>query len=218
MSARLLVFDLDGTLVDSSRDLATATNAALQRVAPQSPPIPHETVRGFVGDGARVLMERSIRHARVDRSVDEVLPVFLECYAACLLETTELYPGIRKALDSLVDHGPVLAVLTNKPGGFSRTILDSLGVGSRFSRVWGPDDAPARKPDPAGLLAQVTELGSDPGNAWMIGDSPVDVKTARAAGVRVAGVTWGLNPEGVRQEGPDRLIDDPEDLVSLATQ
>ena len=214
MSARLLVFDLDGTLVDSSRDLATATNAALQRVAPQSPPIPHETVRAFVGDGARVLIERSIRHARVDRAVDEVLPVFLECYAACLLETTELYPGIRKALDSL-DDDLVLAVLTNKPGGFSRTILDDLGVGSRFSRVWGPDDAPARKPDPVGLLALVAELGSDPGNTWMIGDSPVDVKTARAAGVRVAGVTWGLNPEGVRQEGPDRLIDDPGDLASL---
>ena len=146
MSTRLLVFDLDGTLVDSSRDLATATNATLQRVAPGSPKIPHQTLRTFVGDGARVLMERSIRHARIDRSVDEVLPVFLECYATCLLDTTELYPGIRKALDSLDDADPLLAVLTNKPGGFSRTILDGLGVGSRFSRVWGPDDAPRASP------------------------------------------------------------------------
>jgi phosphoglycolate phosphatase len=216
VSTRLLVFDLDGTLVDSSRDLATATNAALQRVAPQSPPIPHETVRSFVGDGARVLMERSIRHARIARSVDEVLPVFLECYAACLLETTCLYPGVQAALESLSD--PTLAVLTNKPGAFSRTILDSLGVGSRFSRVWGPDDAPERKPDPSGLLALIAELGSDADDTWMIGDSPVDVQTARAAGVRVAGVTWGLNPEGLRREGPDRLIDDPGDLASLATQ
>lgn len=216
MSTRLLVFDLDGTLVDSSRDLATATNGTLQRVAPGSPKIPHETLRSFVGDGARVLMERSIQYARVDRPVDDVLSVFLECYAACLLETTDLYPGIRKALDSIEDR--VLAVLTNKPGGFSRTILDGLGVASRFSRVWGPDDAPARKPDPSGLLALIDQLGSNPGDTWMIGDSPVDVQTARAAGVRVAGVTWGLNPEGLRQERPDRLIDDPGDLVSLATQ
>ena len=218
MDKRLLVFDLDGTLVDSSRDLATATNATIQRVAPDSPKIPHETLRSFVGDGARVLMERSIRHTRLDRGVDEVLPVFLECYAECLLETTDLYPGIQAALDAFDEDDPVLAVLTNKPGAFSRTILDGLGVASRFSLVWGPDDAPARKPDPSGLLGLVADLGSGPDDTWMIGDSPVDVKTARAAGVRVAGVTWGLNPEGLRREGPDRLIDDPRDLVSLATE
>jgi len=215
-SVGLLVFDLDGTLVDSSGDLATATNAALQRVSPGSQEIPHETVRSFVGDGARVLVERSVCHAGLDRPVDEVLSVFLECYAGCLLETTVLYPGIHSALDSLEDS--VLAVLTNKPGGFSRTILDGLGVASRFSRIWGPDDAPAKKPDPAGLLALVAELGSAPEKVWMIGDSPVDVKTARAAGVRAAGVTWGLNPEGLRREEPHLLIDDPRDLRSLATE
>jgi phosphoglycolate phosphatase len=215
-TTRLLVFDLDGTLVDSSRDLAVATNAALQRVAPDRPPISVETVRTFVGDGARVLIERSLRHAGIDRPVDDVLPIFLECYSQCLLDTTRLYPGILPALEAL--EGPTLAVLTNKPGGFSRTILEGLGVVSRFSRVWGAGDVPERKPDPSGLRGLIAELGARPDATWMIGDSPVDAQTARAAGVRMAGVTWGLNPEGLRQEEPDRLVDDPRELLALATE
>ena len=214
--ARLLVFDLDGTLVDSSLDLAAATNAALQRVAPDRPSIPVEKVRTFVGEGARVLIERSIRHARIDKPVDEVLPHFLECYGQCLLDTTRLYPGIAEALDALA--GPTLAVLTNKPGPFSRTILDGLGVTARFARIWGAGDVPERKPDPSGLRGLIAELGARPDVTWMIGDSPVDAQTARAAGVRMAGVTWGLNPEGLRREGPDRLVDDPRELPALATE
>jgi phosphoglycolate phosphatase len=215
-TARLLVFDLDGTLVDSSLDLAAATNAALQRVAPDRPPIPVETVRTFVGEGARVLIDRSLRHARLDKPVDEVLPHFLECYGQCLLDTTRLYPGIADALDAL--DGLTLAVLTNKPGPFSRTILEGLGVDGRFARIWGAGDVPARKPDPSGLRGLVEELAADRDDAWMIGDSPIDVRTARAAGVRVAGVTWGLNPAGLRSEGPDRLIDDARGLLALARE
>jgi phosphoglycolate phosphatase len=216
MSTRLLVFDLDGTLVDSSRDLAAATNAALQRVAPDRPPIPLEKIRAFVGEGARVLIERSLRHAGLERPVDEVLPLFLECYAECLLDTTRLYPGIFEALDKL--DGSTLAVLTNKPGDMSRTVLEGLGVVSRFARVWGAGDVPERKPDPSGLRGLITELGSRKEGTWMIGDSPVDARTARAAGVRMAGVTWGLNPDGLRREQPDLLVHDPADLVTLATE
>ena len=215
-TTRLLVFDLDGTLVDSSRDLAVATNAAVQRVAPDRPTISVETVRTFVGDGARVLIERSLRHAGIDRPVDDVLPIFLECYSQCLLDTTRLYPGILPALEAL--EGPTLAVLTNKPGGFSRTILEGLGVVSRFARVWGAGDVPERKPDPSGLRGLIAELGARETETWMIGDSPIDARTARAAGARMAGVTWGLNPEGLRREEPDLLIDDPRDLVALATE
>src|SRR5512136_2446666 len=99
--ARLLVFDLDGTLVDSSRDLAAAVNAALQRVAPGTAEVPLPAVISFVGEGARVLVERSLRHSRLDLSPDEVLPVFLECYAGRLLDTTRLYPGIAETLSAL---------------------------------------------------------------------------------------------------------------------
>lgn len=215
LSTRLLVFDLDGTLVDSTRDLAAATNEALQRVAPGRPALPVETVQGFVGNGARVLIEKTLGHAEVSLPADELLPVFLECYARCLLDTTRPYPGIPEALDAL--QGRAMAVLTNKPGPLARTLLEGLGLASHFARIWGPGDVPERKPAPGGLERLIDELGATPGTTWMIGDSAVDVQTARAAGVRVAGVTWGLAPEALLREQPDRLIDDARDLPALAT-
>jgi phosphoglycolate phosphatase len=208
---RLIVFDLDGTLVDSVRDLAAAVNAAVQKVAPGTPPLPLEDVRGFVGEGARVLVERSVERARVRRPVDEVLPVFLDCYRACLLDTTRLYPGVEEALDRL--RGRVLAVLTNKPGDLSRAILEGLGVAHRFSRIWGPADVPARKPDPAGLLRLVEQLDADPAETIIVGDSPVDVRTGRAAGVRTVGVTYGLNPDALMTDPPDLLLSDLRELA-----
>ncbi len=212
--APLLVFDLDGTLVDSSRDIAAATNAAIGRLAPGSPEIPMPAILSFVGEGARLLVERCLHHVGLDLSPDDVLSVYLECYRERLLDTTRLYPGIADALDAL--RGATLAVLTNKPGDMSRAILEGLGVGARFARVVGGGDVPSRKPDPAGLLRLMAELDGTPGATWMIGDSATDVGAGRAAGVRVAGVTWGFHPRELRSAGPDLLIDDPRDLVSLA--
>jgi len=211
--ASLLVFDLDGTLVDSARDLASATNAALARVAPGRRPIPQGVVRSFVGEGARLLIERSLRHMGLDLSPDDVLPVFFECYGEHLLDTTVLFPGVAEALDAL--SGRTLAVLTNKPGTFSRRILDGLGVAPRFARIWGAGDVPERKPDPAGLLRLVEELGAPTATTWMIGDSAVDARPARAAGVRMAGVTWGLDFEGARREGTERIVSSPAELEQL---
>jgi phosphoglycolate phosphatase len=208
---RLVVFDLDGTLVDSVRDLATAVNAALDRVAPGTPPLPLADVRAFVGEGARLLIERSLERAGVARPADEVLPVFLECYRSCLLDTTRLYPGVAEALDRL--RGRSLAVLTNKPGELSRAILAGLGVADHFSCIWGPGEVPARKPDPAGLLHLARELGAQLSETIMVGDSPVDVRTGRAAGVRTVGVTYGLDPEALRADPPDLLIADLRELA-----
>lgn len=215
-STRLLVFDLDGTLVDSTRDLAAATNAALGQVAPDREPLPVETVQAFVGNGARVLIERTLDHAGVAMSPDEVLPVFLECYERCLLDTTRAYPGIPEALAAL--EGPALAVLTNKPGPLARKLLEGLGLAPRFARIWGPDDTTARKPAPDGLLGLIDGLGATRETTWMIGDSPIDARTARAAGVRVAGVTWGLAPEALADERPDRRIDDARELLDLVSK
>jgi phosphoglycolate phosphatase len=212
--ARLLVFDLDGTLVDSSHDIAAAVNAAFARVAPDTAAIPLQAVLSYVGEGARLLIERSLGHAGLDLSPDDVLPAYLECYAARLLDTTRLYPGVETALDQL--GGSTLAVLTNKPGDFSRVILEGLGVAPRFARIWGAGDVPSRKPDPEGLLRLMAEAGALPGETWMVGDSATDVAAARAAGVRVAGVTWGFHPGALRAAGPDLLIDRPGDLASLA--
>jgi phosphoglycolate phosphatase len=209
----LLVFDLDGTLVDSLRDLASATNQALDRIAPGTPPLPVEEVRAFVGDGARQLLRRSLDKAGLRNTVDELLPVYLECYARCLLDTTRLFPGVREALDRLRDR--TLAVLTNKPGDLSRAILSGLDVADRFARIYGAGDVPGHKPDPAGLLRLLEELGVPPGRAVMVGDSEVDVRTGRAAGVRTVGVTYGLHPEGLRAVPPDLSIDDLRELPSL---
>ncbi len=209
-----VLFDLDGTLVDSTRDLATATNAALALAAPGTPPLPLEAVRSFVGEGARVLLERSLARTGLTLAVDDVLPLYLDCYRRCLLDTTDLYPGVREALDALGHR--TLAVLTNKPGSFSRTILEGLGVADRFARIWGAGDVAARKPDPAGLLRLVEELQARPEDAWLVGDSATDGATGRAAGVRSAGVTWGLDPVGVRAAGPDLLLDRPDQIAALA--
>ena len=210
---RLLVFDLDGTLVDSSRDIAAATNAAIRRVAPGAAEIPLEAILSFVGEGARLLVERSLRHAGLGLSADEVLPVYVECYAERLLDTTRLYPGVEEALDALA--GPVLAVLTNKPGDFSRRILEGLGVARCFARILGAGDVPSRKPDPGGLLRLMADAEATSGETWMVGDSATDVAVARAAGVRVAGVTWGFHPVALRAAAPDRLIARPLDLACL---
>jgi phosphoglycolate phosphatase len=213
VAARLLVFDLDGTLADSSRDLASALKATFARLAPEASPVPLAAVVSYVGEGARVLVERSLRHAGITLPVDDVLKVYLECYRDRLLDETRLYPGVADALGALA--GETLAVLTNKPGEMSRAILQGLGVAPRFARIWGPEDVPARKPNPAGLFRLLDELGVQADQAWMIGDSRTDVEAARGAGVRVAGVTWGFQPDALRAAGPDLLIDDPRGLVRL---
>ncbi|HUG53908.1 MAG TPA: HAD-IA family hydrolase [Vicinamibacteria bacterium] len=215
--ARLVVFDLDGTLVDSSRDLATAVNRALARVAPEAPVLPEETVRSFVGSGARVLVTRSLDRAGLRHAVEDVLPVFLDAYSACLLDTTRLYPGTLDALDRLRESR--LAVLTNKPGDMSRTILEGLGVAHFFFRVYGGGDLPTRKPDPAGLERLAAEAGVTPGEVVMVGDSAIDVRTGRAAGARTAGVTYGFDAGSFALDPPDILVNDMGELADrLAAQ
>ena len=212
--ARLVVFDLDGTLVDSSRDLATAVNRALQRVAPGTPALPEGMVRSFIGSGARVLITRSLAYAGLARPVDEVLPVFLEAYRSCLLETTQLYPGTVEVLDRLRDRP--LAVLTNKPGDMSRAILEGLGVADRFFRIYGAGDVEARKPDPGGLVRIASEAAVKARDTVMVGDSSIDVCTGRAAGAFTVGVTYGFDSDSFREDPPDlfvsRLTDLPDRL------
>jgi phosphoglycolate phosphatase len=212
-SRRLVIFDLDGTLIDSSRDLATAINAALRHFLPALEPVPLDVVRAFIGSGARVLVERSIAHVGLDRGPEEVLPVFLAAYSRCLLETTRLYDGALEALEAL--RGDTLAVLTNKPGDMSRAILDGLGVGQRFLRVYGGGDLPTRKPDPDGVFRLLDESGLPPEQAAMVGDSAIDVRTGRAAGVRTIGVTYGFDKASLTAEAPDLLIDDLRSLPGV---
>jgi phosphoglycolate phosphatase len=208
--AFLVVFDLDGTLIDSSGDLAAAVNAMLFRIAPEAPALSPERIRSFVGHGAGTLVERALAEAGLPQRADAVLPLFLEVYRAHMLDTTRLYPGVAETLETL--RGQSLAVLSNKPGDMCRTILESLGVARAFMRIYGPEDVPARKPDPAGFRRLMEEAGARPENAAMVGDSAVDVRTGRAAGVLTIGVSYGLDPEGLRAESPDVILDDLRDL------
>lgn len=209
---RLVVFDLDGTLVDSAGDLAAAVNDMLARLSPGARPLAEVEVRTFIGEGARLLVSRSLERAGLSDDVESALAVFLECYRARLLDTTRLYPGVAEALDGLA--GCTLAVLTNKPGDLSRAIVDGLGLGGRFARVYGSGDLP-RKPDPAGLLRLISEVGASPSTTVMVGDSAIDVLTGRAAGAFTVGLSYGFAPESLRQTPPDVLLDDVRALPGV---
>jgi len=183
---RVAVFDLDGTLVDSREDLHLAIAHALAVLG--LPPRSLEEVTGFVGEGASRLVARAI--APHDHLFEEALPLWRSHYAEHLLDHTRLYPGI----EALLAGAQVpLAVHTNKPGAMARRILDGLGVLGRLSALVGGDEAP-RKPDPAGTLEILARLGARPGGAVFIGDSLVDLATARAAGTRFVPVAWGFVP------------------------
>jgi phosphoglycolate phosphatase len=181
---RLAVFDLDGTLVDSVDDLHASVNHALSTVG--LPLRSRDEVRAFVGEGARVLLARAV--APHGELLDPALAAWREHYAVHCLDRTRPYPGIEALL---AGARRALAVHTNKPGPMARTILAGLGLLDRFAAVVGGDDAP-RKPDPAGLLRIMATVGATPADTVFVGDSRHDVETARAAGVGMVAVTWGL--------------------------
>ncbi len=146
--------------------------------------------------------------------MDEVLRRFEVEYAAGCLRSTRLYPGVEPLLHDLRSKGFDLAVLTNKPRGFSQRILDGLGVGSLFYRVVGGDDFPVRKPDPRGLHALAEEIGCEPSGGVLVGDSEVDLQTAVAGGMPFVGVTWGARTApDLRSFGASRLVSTPEELL-----
>jgi phosphoglycolate phosphatase len=207
----LIAFDLDGTLVDSSRDLATAVNLALERLLPGTPRLDLDVVRGYIGEGARLLIRRCLDHvSRADVAAEEVLEVFLEAYRGCLLDTTVPYPGVAEALAELARGAapPALAVLTNKPGDLSRALIDGLGLSGAFVRVLGSGDGLPRKPDPNGLFALMQAASADVATTVLVGDSRIDVETGRAAGVWTVGVDYGLDPQGLLDARPDVVLQD----------
>jgi phosphoglycolate phosphatase len=204
--ARLAVFDLDGTLVDSIDDLHASVNHALAAVG--LPTRSREEVRGYVGEGARVLLERAV--APHGELLEPALAAWRPHYAAHCLDRTAPYPGIAALL---AGAGRVLAVHTNKPGAMARKILDGLGLLPRFAAVVGGDEAP-RKPDPTGLLEIMSRAGATPAETVFVGDSRHDVRTAQAAGVAMVAVTWGLSSRAeLAAAGATVVVDDAAELV-----
>ena len=212
---RLVVFDLDGTLVDSIGDIASSVNASLLERFGDSGSLPLSTVRGFVGGGARQLIERCLSAlGRPASDAEVVFDRFMPIYRARLVETTLLYPGMRDALDAVAARAS-MAVLTNKPGDFSRAIVSALGLDGRFIGVVGGDDLKTRKPDPEGLVKLCANAGVLPSQAALVGDSAVDILTAKNAGVVSVGVLWGYDREGIERERPDVTIAHPVELLRL---
>jgi phosphoglycolate phosphatase len=207
----LLIFDLDGTLIDSRLDLAQSVNAA--RVHMGLGPLDNHLVVSYVGNGAPLLMRRALPEAS-EAELSRALEFFLRHYAEHALDHTTFYPGVPAALGRLAAAGKHLAVLTNKPTATSRAIMDGLGAGHLFFRVYGGDSFPHKKPDPAGIDALMREAGVERERTMMVGDSSVDIRTGRNAGVQCCGVTWGLQPESLADPAPDLLVDRMEDLAA----
>jgi phosphoglycolate phosphatase len=209
-AARLLVFDLDGTLVDSKEDLANAVNVAIESF--DLPPLPHPTIYSYVGDGASALIRRALPPEKAD-VLPKVLDRFLAYYQRHLLDTTRAYPGVVGALRKWAGIYR-MAVLTNKGVAMSREILSGLSLDGYFFEVRGGDSFGTKKPDPEGLLQILQEAGVEAREAVMIGDSLNDVQAGRAAGAVTCGVTYGLGASGFAEHPPDFTVDRFPDLFS----
>jgi phosphoglycolate phosphatase len=211
----LVVCDLDGTLVDSRRDLAQATNRLIATYG--GLPLAEAAVVRMVGDGAEQLVARAFRASGLQTVPPGALPRFLAIYADGLLDHTTTYPGVPEALEALSGIAS-LAVLTNKPRVLSMGILEGLGLASCFAYVLGGDGSHVRKPDPAGLVWLMRACGVGATRTLLVGDSVVDLRTARAAGVRLALVRYGFGfadiPAG-EWTGSEHVVDTPADLVEL---
>jgi phosphoglycolate phosphatase len=209
----LLIFDLDGTLIDSKLDLVHSVNAA--RGLMNFGPISEELIATYVGNGAPVLMRRALGPEASEDDVRKALEFFLEYYRDHMLDNTRLYPGVKHALDRLHDSNAKLAVLTNKPVRFSQAIIEGLGLGGHFFQVYGGNSFEQKKPDPIGIETLIGESGALRDRTIMVGDSGVDVRTARNAKVRACGVKYGFQPESFEQDPPDILVDDMNQLADF---
>src|SRR5580698_6494270 len=207
----LLIFDLDGTLIDSRLDLVNSVNAT--RAQAGRGPLPDEQIFSFVGNGAPILIQRAMGPDSTDEQVAHALKFFLDYYGRHALEHTILYPGVRESLDRLHRAGATLAILTNKPVIISRRIMAGLGLAGHFFQIYGGNSFEHKKPHRIGIDTLRTESETRAEDTWMVGDSYVDVQTARNAGVASCGVTYGFQPETFREFPPDVLVDRLEDFA-----
>lgn len=196
MDRKLIVFDLDGTLVDSARDLATAVN--LMRRHFGLPPLSVETVKGYVGNGVRMLVTRALEGTGID--VEEALRIQAPIYKAHAMDETALYPGVREVLERLRTLGHVMAVATNKPAESCGLILERLGIREFFLEVLAGGTFPVLKPDPAMILHLMVKAGVAAKDTWVVGDNYTDVEAAHRAGANSVFLTYGYGHPG--QETP----------------
>ena len=214
MRIRGVVFDLDGTLVDTLEDIAAALNHALEERGLAAWPL--ESFRELVGEGARRLVEKAVPPGAPPGLVDAVLAGFLTRYTERLLEATRPYPGVLEVLDALRQRGLTVAVLSNKPDALTRRVVEGLLGAERFDQVAGQRAGIPRKPDPAGALRIADATGIPPGEWLYVGDTRTDMETAVRAGMVPVGVLWGYRgAEELRATGARRLVASPEELLEV---
>ena len=214
MLPRAIVFDLDGTLIDSAPDLADALNGVLRSQGLREHAL--DDVKAMVGAGAKVLIQRGFAangKALSEREADHLLPAFLADYRARATDKTHLMPGAQRLLTQLAAAGVRLGLCTNKPEDITRQILEDLAVASLFGSIVGGDTTPAKKPDPHPLLYTLEELGCAADEALMVGDSAADAGAAKAAGTGLALVTFGYSQVPVAELGPGILIEHFDDFL-----
>ncbi|MCZ6801798.1 MAG: HAD-IA family hydrolase [Nitrospirae bacterium] len=208
-SVELLIFDFDGTLIDSKYDIATSVNLTLEDLG--LPPRTHEEIFGFVGDGVKRLLQLSVGEHNVAR-YEEALKVFRQHYLAHCLDTTRFYPGIQEVFDYY--EKKVKAIATNKSLEYTMRIVEGLGVRELFAAIESPQDGSELKPDPGMVIRILESLQVQPERAVLVGDSTNDVRAAKAAGVKSCAVGYGYgNRQKVAALEPDYFCETPEDLL-----
>jgi phosphoglycolate phosphatase len=212
---RLLIFDLDGTLIDSRLDLIHSVNAMLRHL--KRPELPGDVVASYVGDGAPMLVRRALGDPDDENFFKQALEFFLSYYREHKLDHTRVYDGIPEALKQIQSNGTErkMAVLSNKPVHPSRAIVDALGLANYFVRVYGGNSFETKKPDPLGVNKLLSETGARPQDAIIVGDSSIDVLTGRNAGIATCGVTYGFAPHTLCEAPPDVVIESPKELGEL---
>jgi phosphoglycolate phosphatase len=212
---RLVIFDLDGTLIDSELDLAASVNAMLRHYGRKELPI--QVIGSYIGDGAPTLIRRALGDPADREFLQDALNYFLAYYRDHKLDNTYPYEGIQPALEKIGNGQRKLAVLTNKPVRASQAIVAGLGLAGHFFQIYGGNSFDTKKPDPFGAHTLMREAGATADQTVMVGDSEVDILTARNAGLWSVGVTYGFAPQTLEQVPPDVLVDNPAELANALT-
>jgi phosphoglycolate phosphatase len=219
MAALTVVFDLDGTLVDTAPDLIDTLNIVFGREG--LPPVDYTTARNMIGGGARKMIESGLKYdgrPLAAGAVDRMFADFIAYYAEHIADRSLPFPGLDTALDRLGAHGCRFAVCTNKLERLSRLLLDALGLSRRFAAICGQDTFGMQKPDPEILRRTILAAGGNARRAVMVGDSGTDIATARAAAIPIVAVDFGYSETPVKDLGPDRLIGHFDQLVAAVLE
>ncbi len=210
-SVRALIFDLDGTLIDSKRDLIHSVNAMLREIGRAQ--LADDTISGYIGRGAPQLVAQALGNGASEEEQKQALKFFLGYYEEHKMDTTRAYPGVAETLEELA--GLPMAVLTNKPARVSVRILNEMGLAKYFRAIYGGNSFETKKPDPLGTMTILSEFGASPREAMLVGDSEVDVQTARSAGTLAVAVNYGFGVHDRAAHPADIYLDRFTDLMEF---